>query len=86
MADEYGWLIETGSALYWNGRKAGDDCSDAFVHNPNEAVRFCREEDAEVVRNWLFGQPGRGLGWSLRSVRHKWVDGNALRQDAELTG
>jgi hypothetical protein len=80
MAEEFGWLIETSSARYWNGRKCGDDCSDAFVHNPNEAVRFCRYEDAEVVRCWLFGQPGRGLGWSLRSVQHKWIGARWLRK------
>jgi hypothetical protein len=79
MAEEFGWLIETASGEYWNGRNVGPDSRDAFVHNPNDAIRFARQGDAETVRAWLFGQPGRGLGWSLRSAQHKWIDGNAQR-------
>lgn len=79
MADELGWVIETASGLYWNGKSVGVRCSDAFVNSADEAVRFARLQDAEVVRCWLFGQPGEGVGWSLRSAQHKWIDGHAQR-------
>ena len=70
MEKELGWLIETGDHNYWNGRYAN---SDGFTHNPNDAVRFARFEDAERV---LFGLL-ESYKVFLVSRQHSWVDGDA---------
>lgn len=67
------WVIETAQGEYWNGRAVGHDARSAFVKDIDEALRFARKEDAEIVRCWLFGMPGQGLGWALRSMEHIWL-------------
>ena len=49
-ATEFAWLIETGGHRYWNGRRTD---AVAFTKNPDEAVRFAREADADRVIYWL---------------------------------
>lgn len=83
---EHGWVIETASGEYWNGREVGESPRGAFVRDHNEALRFARQEDAEIVRSWLFGQPGRGIGWSLRATQHKWIAATSVRANANQTG
>lgn len=65
-ARERGWLIETARQTYWDGRNVGSDA--AFVPDANEAVRFARFEDAELVRCWLLEQSQRPA--RLRSAEH----------------
>jgi hypothetical protein len=57
---EFVWLIEHANGAYWDGR------GNTFHHDPNEAVRFARKEDAERVIGWLLrGEPvvAREHGW-----------------------
>ncbi len=65
-AGERGWLIETAQNTYWDGRQIGDDA--CFVRDANEACRFARFEDAEVVRCWLLEKLQRAQ--RLRSAEH----------------
>lgn len=60
-----GWLIEwpadrQNPVRYWHPTQG-------FVIDPDHAVRFCRQEDAEAVlkRDRLFG--------GARSVEHLWL-------------
>lgn len=66
---ETGWLIESGATTWWDGRNAGDYAT--FTADPNDAVRFARFEDAEVVRCWLL----KPISRLLRSTEHMWMDG-----------
>lgn len=68
-ADESGWLIETAQNTYWDGRQTGDDA--VFLPNANEAVRFSRQQDAEVVRCWLLEKTGRSQ--RLRTAEHMFI-------------
>lgn len=63
--NEVGWLIETARTTYWDGRGLDEHC---FTDNHNDAVRFSRFQDAEVIRCWFLGK----IGFSLRSTWHRW--------------
>lgn len=65
-ATQFAWLIE-GDACYWNGRAAD---STAFTSNVNDAIRFCRKEDAEVIRWRLLGF----AAFALRVTHHGFVE------------
>ena len=64
---EFAWVIESGAnpPEYWNGRALDRS---AFTSRHDEAVRFARREDAEVVRCWLV----KG-GEYCRAVEHGWM-------------
>jgi hypothetical protein len=68
---ESGWLIETASGLYWTGREL---MSSSFDKDPNNAVRFARLEDAEIVRCWLLEEHG---GWAMKSTEHIFLGDDA---------
>lgn len=58
-----GWLIEryiNNELRYWGGRAA-----DHFTPKYDEAIRFARDEDANLVLAWLCN----GLG---RVAQHMW--------------
>lgn len=61
---ELGWLIETQKQTYWDGQGIGKS---SFRESPNDAIRFARFQDAEVVRCQLLGHLE-----SLRSIEHQW--------------
>lgn len=66
---ESGWLIEAGSSppKWWDGHGV-DRVS--FTTDPNNAVRFARECDAEIVRCWLLEQ----FNDFTKSTDHQWLD------------
>lgn len=73
----FAWLIElpriSGVSSYWDGRGV-----DTFVLDPNDAVRFDRQEDAERVASWLVRadhhhQPRHGLD-AVVAREHGWAD------------
>ncbi len=68
------WLIESGAnpPTYWDGRNLG---AGGFTPKHEEACRFARFQDAEMVRCWLIPE---GLHF-CKSVQHEWVDDAALR-------
>lgn len=74
----HGWLIETAQNTYWDGKQTGDDAN--FVAIANDAVRFARFEDAEVVRCWLLEKVNRAQ--RLRSAEHVFIGPDRLRQSA----
>lgn len=74
MAEDFGWLIETGDHKYWNGKRAD---ADGFTHDPNDAVRFARFEDGERVIYHLM----QLYSVFLVTRQHKWVDGDPKRRD-----
>ncbi len=58
-----GWLIEryvNGELRYWCGHSIGD-----FRPSHMDAIRFVRQEDANIVLAWLCGGQGR-------SAEHAW--------------
>jgi hypothetical protein len=63
--DEYGWLIE-GNENYWDGHGIK-----SFTTDPNYAVRFARQEDAEQVKYWLLSE----WAFALRTTLHCFVAG-----------
>lgn len=67
------WLIETARQTYWDGRKVGDDAN--YVSDANEACRFARVEDAEIVRCWLLDTGPQ----KLRSTEHMFVKPTAMQ-------
>jgi len=60
------WLIEA-NGTYWDGRAAG---AAGFDADPNQAVRFARQEDAERVKYWLLKEHA----FALRSTEHVWLE------------
>lgn len=60
---KFAWLIERTdiNGAYWDGR------GKTFHHDPNQAVRFARKEDAERVRWWLLKEE------PAESREHGWV-------------
>lgn len=64
--DERGWLIENARNEYWDGRQVGDAA--LFIRDANDALRFSRFDDAEVVRCWLLERQQRPQ--LLRSSEH----------------
>lgn len=63
MAVNAGWLIErhvNSELRYWCGR-----APDNFLPKHDEAIRFARAEDANIVLAWLCG----GVG---RTAEHLW--------------
>lgn len=66
---EYAWVIEAGSGPhYWTGKTAGVRHLEAYSSDVQDAVRFSRFEDAEVIRCHLIPS---GVHW--RSVHHGFV-------------
>lgn len=67
--DEYGWVIERyiySRLHYWNAGSGGGGRSDGFTDRHEDAVRFCREEDAAIVLARICGSIGR-------VARHAWI-------------
>ncbi len=63
--DETGWVIECGTEpQYWTGRGP-----DTWSRKHEDAIRFARRDDAEIVRSWIV-KPG---GPYARAVQHGWV-------------
>lgn len=46
---EFAWVIEAGGPRYWTGR--GGPNNPCFDADPNQALRFAREDDAQ--RAWF---------------------------------
>lgn len=46
LVNESGWVIEAAGPKYWTGSSFG---ANAFSDDLNEAVRFCRCQDASAV-------------------------------------
>lgn len=64
---EVAWLIEVTGPRWWTG----DSLSEySFSDDPNRAVRFCRQEDAEAVRCHLFSGPIYNLS---KTTEHIWM-------------
>ena len=63
---EIGWLIE-GDGNYWDGKYV---TSQGFTRKVDEACRFARFEDAEIVKHWLLQQHS----FALRTTQHVWVN------------
>lgn len=79
---ETGWVIESGGSPneYWHGRFT---TTQGFTRDINQAVRFARREDGEVVRCWLLGD----IGKMCRTSDHAWVPNPRLLvagADAEI--
>lgn len=58
--EEQGWLIERITRhvpFYWTG-KSLQEHGHGFSHDPNDAVRFAREEDALKVLNGVLAGYG----------------------------
>jgi hypothetical protein len=64
---ELAWLIE-GDSCYWDGRYTD---SRGFTRDVNDAVRFVRHQDADVVKHWLM----QGCAFALRTTQHGWSNG-----------
>jgi hypothetical protein len=64
---EFAWLIEADGA-YWNGKFPDRR---GFTTDVNDAVRFVRREDAEVLKWWIL----ETWAFALRTVRHSWDNG-----------
>ncbi len=60
------WLIESGRTTYWSGKAV-----DEWTEKHEDAVRFARFADAEVVRCYLVPPEQRHL---VRAVCHQWVE------------
>lgn len=57
MTNEIGWCIErqiNSDLRYWGGRAANH-----FTPKHDEAIRFARQEDANIVLAWLCDGQGR---------------------------
>lgn len=65
-ANEFAWLIEADGS-YWNGHYAD---SRSFTRDVNEAIRFSRREDADIVKHWLL----QIHSFALRTTQHGWVN------------
>jgi hypothetical protein len=64
---EYAWVIE-GDGVYWDGHFAD---SRGFTRKIEDAVRFVRQEDADVVKHWLL----QFAAFALRTTKHGWTNG-----------
>ncbi len=58
------WMIE-GAGVYWCGRSMDD-----FRKDPNDAVRFSRQEDAERVLHWMIP---REVARVCRTAEHLFI-------------
>ncbi len=65
---ETGWLIETANQTWWDGKSSEKPY---FTHDPSDAIRFARFEDAERAKYWLL----RSQMDLVRSTEHAWIDG-----------
>lgn len=64
--NEFAWLIEADGS-YWNGKypdKRG------FTTNVDEAVRFCRRQDADAVKWWIL----ENWAFALKTTEHGWIN------------
>jgi hypothetical protein len=70
MTEESGWVLECGTPpKYICGRK-----DKIVTKNPDEALRFARKQDAQVIATWFQVQAAKlGLVW--RTTQHLWIDG-----------
>jgi len=66
VMEQFAWLIE-GDECYWDGRFPD---SRGFTRKPNEAIRFLRREDAEIVKHHLL----QFAAFALRTTEHCWVN------------
>ena len=64
--DETGWVIEASGPKYWNGHGIGVEC---FTDKHEDAMRFARHQDGEVVRCRLLEK----LYPLLTTREHKWL-------------
>lgn len=65
---EFAWLIErtdTSVPTYWVGRGAG-----CFSYKPDDAVRFARKEDGEIVLGWIVREQDRA---ACEVREHGWM-------------
>lgn len=65
---EFAWLIEADGS-YWNGHHAD---SRGFTRKVGDAIRFVRQEDADIVKHWLL----QIHSFALRTTQHAWINGS----------
>ncbi len=76
---EVGWLIERGDSttngpIWWTGTTVGNRIG-PWSPDANEAVRFCREQDAATVAaSMLFDFLDNRRYGELRVTEHIWVN------------
>ncbi len=79
MGRAFAWVIvryrTPGAALmYWGGNNWPGS---TWVHNHLDAVRFCRQEDANKTLEWCYNEPAiRSQG--MRIEEHGWLDGDIV--------
>lgn len=74
MADELGWVIEryiNDRLHYWNAGSGMNGRTDGFTDRHEDAVRFCRQEDASMVLFRICGGQGRVAqhSWGMEIIR-----------------
>lgn len=74
MANKIGWVIEryiSNSLHYWNAGSGMHGRSDGFTDKHEDAVRFCREEDASIVLFRVCDGQGRVAqhSWGMEIIR-----------------
>lgn len=70
---ESAWLIEANTS-WWLGCHVGEKLSESCFGPANDAVRFSRKQDADIVLyHFMSGQVG------LRSTEHVWMDDASAR-------
>lgn len=79
MTRESAWLIETGSLMYWDGTSLDRY---GFTEKVDDAIRFARRQDAEVIKYRLIGIDP--YGFALRSAEHIWIDNIHDKRDPAL--
>lgn len=65
--NEFAWLIEADGS-YWDGKYAD---SRGFTRKVDDALRFARRQDAEIVKHWLM----QAHSFALRTTQHGWANG-----------
>ena len=76
--DESGWLVEYGSGpdFPYLGARCGKLCS---TYNPNEAIRFGREEDARNMAQGL--REAKVFLADFRVAMHTWSNWPPAKED-----
>lgn len=68
MFEQLAWMIEwiDSPPAYWDGRGPN-----TFSTNPNDGIRFSRQEDADRVRYWILDLRTQK---HCESRQHGWAD------------
>lgn len=88
MADrETAWFIEwpahNGNPMrWWAGWEMGDDRS-SWTTDPNVAIRFCRQSDAQRTAQSIHGFTGTD---QFRFTEHAWIDAGQSNDASQEAG